>query len=355
MSKRVPKYRHHKATGQAVVTLGGRDHYLGKHGTPESHVKYAAAISAWQMQQTDAPKDLKVRQLTVLYWQYAQRYYVKDGEPTGHLHIVKNGLKYLNEDCRDLLVAEFGPKRLAQLRDKLIKLGHSRKYINDLISVVKRMYRWALEEELVCGSPNIQSVLTRGVGWVKKGRTEAREPERVKPVPEMFVDAIREHVRPQVWAMIELQRWTGMRPGEVRIMRVCDLDTSGTVWLYRPQRHKAEHHDAERVICIGTHGQEVLKCWLKTNAQAYLFSSDKSGNRPYRRDSYRTAIVRACAKAEVPMWSPNQLRHNFATRARKEFGIEAARVALGHTSTVVTEIYAERDMEAAKAVIAKIG
>ena len=35
-----PTYRLHKATGQAVVTLGGRDIYLGRHGTPESQAEY---------------------------------------------------------------------------------------------------------------------------------------------------------------------------------------------------------------------------------------------------------------------------------------------------------------------------
>ena len=32
-TERVPRYRRHKATGQAVVTIDGRDIYLGKHGT----------------------------------------------------------------------------------------------------------------------------------------------------------------------------------------------------------------------------------------------------------------------------------------------------------------------------------
>ena len=69
--------------------------------------------------------------------------------------------------------------------------------------------------------------------------------------------------------------------------------------------------------------------------------------RPYRRDSYRNAIRRACQAASVPEWTPNQLRHNFGTRARREFGIEAARVTLGHSSAVTTEIFAERDIDAA--------
>lgn len=33
---RIPTYRLHKPTGQAVVTIGGRDHYLGAHDTPAS-------------------------------------------------------------------------------------------------------------------------------------------------------------------------------------------------------------------------------------------------------------------------------------------------------------------------------
>jgi len=33
-----PKYRKHRASKQAVVTLSGRDHYLGPHGTKASHI-----------------------------------------------------------------------------------------------------------------------------------------------------------------------------------------------------------------------------------------------------------------------------------------------------------------------------
>jgi hypothetical protein len=44
----VPTYRLHKATGQAVVTIDGHDHYLGLHGSPESKAKYQARSgSSW--------------------------------------------------------------------------------------------------------------------------------------------------------------------------------------------------------------------------------------------------------------------------------------------------------------------
>ena len=69
----------------------------------------------------------------------------------------------------------------------------------------------------------------------------------------------------------------------------------------------------------------------------------------------RLLLQRATDWRREHCWHPNQLRHNFATAARREFGIEAARVTLGHSSVGTSEIYAERDMDAARAVVAQIG
>jgi integrase len=75
----------------------------------------------------------------------------------------------------------------------------------------------------------------------------------------------------------------------------------------------------------------------------------------YDRDSYRRAIARACELAKVPHWHPHQLRHNYATRIRKEFGVEAARILLGHRSTAVTELYAEIDRGRVREIVSKVG
>ena len=40
-----PSYRLHKPTGQAVVTLNGRDHYLGVDGTKISRERYDELIN----------------------------------------------------------------------------------------------------------------------------------------------------------------------------------------------------------------------------------------------------------------------------------------------------------------------
>ena len=45
--QRTPSYRHHKPSGQAVVTIGRRDIYLGKFDTPESRTEYDRVIAEW--------------------------------------------------------------------------------------------------------------------------------------------------------------------------------------------------------------------------------------------------------------------------------------------------------------------
>jgi site-specific recombinase XerC len=65
------------------------------------------------------------------------------------------------------------------------------------------------------------------------------------------------------------------------------------------------------------------------------------------------AEVKAWRKAH--RWHPNQLRHSFATRVRKEHGLEAAQVLLGHSRADVTQVYAERNQQLAATVAAKIG
>ncbi|MEN6384480.1 MAG: tyrosine-type recombinase/integrase [Phycisphaerales bacterium] len=54
-------------------------------------------------------------------------------------------------------------------------------------------------------------------------------------------------------------------------------------------------------------------------------------------------------------WHPHQLRHNAATFLRKEFGIDTARIILGHRSAVITEVYAELDQQKAMDAVIKVG
>ena len=72
------------------------------------------------------------------------------------------------------------------------------------------------------------------------------------------MEAIREHVRPQVWAMILVQWWTGMRSGELLAM------TPGQIveWAYRPSTHKNAWRGHVREIPIGPRAREILTPWI---------------------------------------------------------------------------------------------
>lgn len=405
---RIPSYRLHKPTGRAVVRLNGRDIYLGKHGTPESQATYKRVISEWLANCCQLPpkdtnqriSDLTINEIALPYWKFAQQYYRKRGRPTSEVSSIKRALRPLMDLYGTSAVFGFGPLALKAYRDKLIAADLSRGVVNNHVGRVKRMFRWATENELV--PPHVYQGL-QAVGGLRQGRSAARETQPIQPVDDALVDETIKHVSPQVAAMIQLQRYTGMRPGEVVIMRGCDLDTSGKVWVYEPGAHKTEHHGRRRIIHLGPRAQMTVKPFLKADPDTYLFSPrevmrefrwrlrvnrvtpitpSQRRRRPkrdpkkkpgdhYTTSSYEHAIHRGCDKAFPPpdgakeeqlrqwrnahRWSPNQLRHNAATYLRKEFGIEAARVVLGHRSAAITEVYAELDLMKAADIMERVG
>jgi integrase len=139
LNNSLPKYRTHRASGQAVVTIEGRDFYLGPHGTRTSRREYDRLVGEWQA----------------------------------------NG---------------------RQLAD--------------------------------------QSPLT---------------------VADVVVESTSDYLPYVVADMVRFQRLTGCRPGEVCILRPFDLDMTGDVWLYRPESHKTEHHDRDRIVAIGPKAQDILR------------------------------------------------------------------------------------------------
>ena len=242
----VPKYRKHKASGQAVVTLDGKDFYLGPHGTHTSKREYDRLVGEWQANgrrlraESDASDALGISMAELLnqYRKYAEGYYVKNGKLTATIYGIRAVLKLIRQSYRDAQAADFGPLALKALQRQMIQEGKSRRYINDHTERIKRIFRWGVSEELI--PPSSYQGLT-GVPAIRKGRTEARETPPVLPVPEDVVEATLPHLPPVVADMVRFQRLTGCRPGEACIVRPCDVDRSGDVWLYRPESHKTEH------------------------------------------------------------------------------------------------------------------
>jgi integrase len=162
----------------------------------------------------------------------------------------------------DLPVIEFGPLRLKAFRAYLCKtreIRHgdrievkqpTRRYVNQQIQVLRRVFRWGASEELV---PVEVVTALETVSGLQAGRADLPESKGVRPVTDQDVDATIPYLPSAVAAMVRLQMLTGMRPNEVLQLRPGDLDRTGEVWTYRPQQHKTEHHGRQRVVAIGSH------------------------------------------------------------------------------------------------------
>jgi len=250
-ARRVSSYRLHKATGQAIVKLGGKTHYLGKHGSKASQVKYAQKIAEWSARDGEPPPpaldEVTILELLDRFRQYAATYYVKDGRPTGEAANFDHAMRPLLLLYGSELVKDFGPRKLKTVRDLMVKgftdrngkkmRDCSRKVVNRQVSRLKRIFRWAVEEELAPGD------LAHALGAVealKRGRSECRETEPVGPVDSKHVEATLPHLPEVVADMVRVHRLTACRPGEVCSMRPKDIDRSVDPWEYRPESHKPE-------------------------------------------------------------------------------------------------------------------
>jgi hypothetical protein len=111
-------------------------------------------------------------------------------------------------------------------------------------------------------------------------------------------------------------------------MRSADIDTSGRVWVYTPERHKTEHHGRERRIYLGPAAQTILGPWLRAELAAYLFS-------PAEAEAERHAEQRAARKTRVQPSQQNRRRRKprktpgprytpDSYRQAIEYGIKAA-------------------------------
>ena len=421
LKEALPKYRKHKASGQAIVSIQGQDFYLGPWNSKASRVEYDRIIAEYLAAGRQLPvkgaeaADLGIVEILTRYKKYAKAYYRKNGESTGEWENVEYAIAPLLELYSRTPIRDFGPLALKAVRQKMIEDGLTRQGINARMNRIKRVFRWAVSEEL---APATLVDALSTVAGLEAGRTSAPETVPVDRVSDEVVSKTLPCLSRVVADMVRFQRLTGCRPGEVCQLRPMDVDRSQAVWRYRPASHKTQHHDMKRVIFVGPKAQEVLRPYLLRAADAYCFSPAESkkqsqearhaarktplscGTMPgskrkphpkrqpkvrYAKDAYNRAINRGCEAAfgmpkelryvskKLPdderkrlqklaaewraknCWSPNQLRHAAGTEVRRQYGLEGAQVVLGHAKADVTQVYAERDMALAAEIMQKIG
>lgn len=385
---RTPSYcrqRFADSPDYAYVTINGKRISLGRYDTLESKERYDRLIAQWMLNGRQLPvkqEEALVKNLLAAFYRYAEGYYkTADGTPTSTIFTVRTAVRMLRKYYATEPVTAFGPSQLRVLQQMWIQQDMCRRTVNDYINMVKRIFKWGVSYELV---PHGVYDALRTVEGLRRYRSAARETEPVRPAPLLHIEAIKPYVSRQVWALIQIGLHTGARPGEYLALRPIDLNMHNDVWTYEPSHHKTAYRGQYRIIYFGPHAQQAIQPFLSdrqidsclfspreaelerktSNAKCHRHKNQKPNPKlterivgaHYTVDSFRRAIDEGCKKANVPSWSPNQLRHNAATHLREEFGIDVAGTILGHSiASSVTAIYAENSAEKAMAAIRRIG
>jgi len=116
-----PKYRRHRPSGQAVVTLNGKQCYLGRHGTQASRHEYDRLVAEWMahgrsLSPSRVDSGISVNQMLVAYLRWAKGYYQGSRE----IELMKLAVRPLKELNGGSPAGEFGPLALKAVRQRMI-------------------------------------------------------------------------------------------------------------------------------------------------------------------------------------------------------------------------------------------
>jgi integrase len=368
LTHRLPRYCHHKATGRAVVYLGGKARYLGAYNSPESRALYKSVVADWLDPESKSADDepasaaarpatptsltLTLTQVICRYRKHAQAYYSESREADN----LRDAIRPLRVLFGKMKPDDIRTSHLRQVRDAMVKSGLSRKLINARINRIRRMFRWAVTEDL-CEPATLERL--RALEALRRGRGGKERPA-VRPVSWETVQATVEHMTDMGRSMVLVGWYSGARPGEITSLSTGIIDTSQDVWVAKFERHKCAYRGQTREVLFGPQAQAILTPWLlPSRPDEPIFSpkridrrkNKRKGRRKpgqtYGRSGLNCAIARACDRAGVTPWAANRLRHAAATRLRDKYGIEAAQVALGHARPDTTMIYTAEARERA--------
>lgn len=335
------------ATGRAFTKVSGRFISLGRADDPESQIRFAdvlkrhaAGESVAPKKSTDASGGIPVNVLLVRFCtEELPRY------SAAEQFCLKGAIRILRQSFGDTPTAEFGPLKLRAVRDAMVKgdatlkdndgkpsprKPWSRGFTNHQIRRLRTIFRWGVSWELV---PQTVVDALATLTALKPGETEAVDYRPRRAVPDADVAAVRAILPELHRDLLDLLMLTGARSGELLGLTTGDLDRSGDVWRAVVERHKTRHKGKSRTLFFNRAAQSILLRYLKADSQAKLFD--------IRRDSFGSAVKRACIKADVPIFTPHWIRHTVATKLADEMGTEAAQRLLGHAGKAMTEHYSK--------------
>ncbi len=265
-----PSYRLHKASGNAVVTLIGKDVYLGRFGARSSLAEYDRVIAEWlSADRTHVSRNDPAVSIAELVNAFRKSDAISDS----HQHDYRAVMSLLVRTNSRRPVTDFGPLALKGVRKAMIDAGWNRQTISQRTYMLRRIFRWGVEHEMV---PVAIYDALLAVEGLRAGKSTAPEPEAVEPVAVAHVEACLPFAPTTVQSMVKVQALTGMRPGELCDMRTGQIERTGKVWIYRPGSHKTAYKGKSREIAIGPKAQVILAPYLKADPAAYIFTPRES-------------------------------------------------------------------------------
>lgn len=128
---RIPSYRKH-SSGQARVTINGKDFLLGKYGSPESKEAYGRLIAEFASSRNSlsfgkARNSILIEDVLLAYIRHAKEYY-KGSTEYENLKLVERPILTL---YGSMPASKFGAKEFKAVREWwLADKSRSRQYVN---------------------------------------------------------------------------------------------------------------------------------------------------------------------------------------------------------------------------------
>jgi integrase len=294
-----------------------------------------------------------------------------------------------------------------------------RSFTNKQVSRIRGMFKWGVENELVPGSvyQALAAVpgLKKGRSEARESAPVAPVPDAdVAAVLPLVSPEVRAMIDLQLITGMRPGEVCAMRTGDLNTAGKLWLYRPATHKTEHHGHERTVYLGAQAQQILGPYLNPDLAAPLFSPAAAEakrladLPAKRKTpmnaGNRPgtnrrrhparkpgtfYTVAAYRRAIARACDRAFPPpaplarledetlaqwrerltpeqrgelrqwqrdhRWHPHRLRHSAGTRFRRDYGLEAAQVLLGHKTLTVTQVYAEKNVQAAMKVMSEVG
>ena len=213
-----------------------------------------------------------------------------------------------------------------------LKSGISYKTVAEDLSILRSLIRGLVEEDIIERDPVKK--------WPEIPKKIPKRPETLGPYSDDEVNKILAYAKefePEFYPIAIVAFYAGLRAGEIRDLKVKDIDFNAGVLTVFNQKSVRDAGTAYRKILMPQELIAVLKAKCKLCLPtAFVFASQQ-----YRWMKWATVdLMRACKTLGIQYRRFHGCRHTFATKAANSgIGLPKVQAALGHTNLATTQRY----------------